>query len=71
MSTLTLNIPDELKEQLEELSRRLHRPPTELVGEALRRYIAIEQLEAIRRATVPLAEAHGYLTDEDIFKVVS
>lgn len=71
MSTLTLQISDDLKKQLDELSRKLQRPATELVGEALRRYVAVEQLEVIRRATVPLAEAQGYLTDEDIFKVVS
>ncbi len=71
MSTLTLSIPDDLKEQLEELSRQLQRPTSELVRESLRRYIATEQLKAIRRATVPLAEAQGFLTDDDIFKAVS
>ena len=42
-----------------------------LVRESLRRYIVTEQLRAIRRNTDPLAEAQGYLTDEDIFKEVS
>lgn len=71
MSTLTLRIPDDLKEQLEELSRQQRRPTSELVRESLRRYIAAEQLRAVRRATVPLAEAQGYLTDEDVFQAVS
>ena len=71
MGTLTLRIPDDLKQQLEELSRQLQRPTSELVRESLRRYIVTEQLKAIRRATVPLAEAQGFLTDEDIFKAVS
>jgi predicted transcriptional regulator len=71
MSTLTLRISDDLKEQLEQLSRQQQRPASELVRESLRRYIVTEQLKAIRRATVPLAEAQGFLTDEDIFKVVS
>lgn len=71
MTTLTLRIPDDLKEQLEELSRQQQRPTSELVRESLRRYIAAEQLRAVRRATVPLAEAQGYLTDEDVFQAVS
>jgi len=71
MSTLTLRIPDDLKKQLEELSRQLRRPTSELVRESLRRYVVTEQLKAIRRATVPLAEAQGYLTDEDVFRAVS
>ena len=71
MSTMTVRIPDDLKQQLDELSRQLKRPTSELVRESLRRYIVTEQLRAIRRNTVPLAEAQGYLTDEDIFKEVS
>ena len=71
MSTLTLRIPDDLKEQLEELSRRQQRPTSELVRECLRRYLVAEQLKALRQTTVPLAEAQGFLTDEDVFKEVS
>jgi len=71
MSTLTLRIPDDLKKQLEELSRQQQRPTSELVRESLRRYLVTEQLQAIRRKTVPLAEAQGLLTDEDLFKEVS
>lgn len=71
MSTMTVRIPDDLKQQLDELARQLKRPTSELVRESLRRYIVTEQLKAIRRNTVPLAEAQGYLTDEDIFKEVS
>lgn len=71
MSTLTVRIPDDLKAQLEDLSRRLHRPASDLVRESLRQYIATEQLRAIRAITVPLAQAQGFFTDEDIFEVVS
>ena len=56
-------------------ARRVEPPATaadsELVRESLRRYIVTEQLKAIRRVTVPLAEAQGFLTDEDVFKEVS
>jgi len=71
LSTLTIRIPDDLKEQLEQLRRQLQRPTSELVRESLRQYIVTEQLKAIRRATVPLAEAQGFLTDDDIFQAVS
>ncbi len=71
MSTLNVRIPDDLKRQLDELSQQQHRPTSELVRDSLRRYIVTEQLKAIRRVTVPLAEAQGYLTDEDIFRDVS
>lgn len=71
MSTLTLRIPDELKAQLEALSLQQQRPASELVRESLRQYVAAEQLKALRRMTVPLAEAQGLATDDDIFQTVS
>jgi len=70
-TTLNVRIPADLKRQLDALSRRQHRPSSELVRESLRRYIASEQLAALRKTTVPLAEAQGFITDEDIFKAVS
>ena len=71
MSTLTLRIPEELKAQLEALSLQQQRPASELVRESLRQYVAAEQLKALRGMTVPLAEAQGFITDDDIFQVVS
>lgn len=60
-----------LKHELDELSAQQHRPTSDLVRESLRRYLATEQLKAIRKLTVPLAEAQGFLTDEDVFEAVS
>jgi len=71
MSTINIRIPDDLKRQLDELSRQQDRSTSDLVRESLRRYVVTEQLKAIRRVTVPLAEAQGYLTDEDVFREVS
>ena len=71
MSTLTLRIPDDLKEQLEALSLQQQRPASELVRESLRQYVAAAQLKALRRMTAPLAEAQGFVTDDDIFRAVS
>jgi predicted transcriptional regulator len=71
MSTLTLRIPDELKERLEELSRQQQRPSSELVRESLRQYLAQEELRLLRAKLRPYAEAAGFLTDEDVFEAVS
>ncbi|GDX97447.1 hypothetical protein LBMAG47_31120 [Planctomycetia bacterium] len=69
--TLTVRVSPDLKRQLDALSRRTHRSSSELVRESLRRFIASEQMAAIRKMTVPLAEAQGFVTDEDVFKAVS
>ena len=68
---MNVRLPTELKRQLEALSRRQHRPSSEVVRESLLRYIAAEQMAALRKMTVPLAEAQGFITDEDAFQAVS
>lgn len=71
MSTLTLRIPDDLKQQLELISRQQQRPASELVRESLRQYVAQEELRLLRAKLRPYAEAAGFLTDEDVFEAVS
>ena len=44
---------------------------SELARDALRRQLALLRFERLRKRTLPLAEAQGYLTDEDIFRDVS
>jgi predicted transcriptional regulator len=70
-TTLIIRVPSDLERQLDALSRRTHRSSSELVLESLRRLIASEQIAAVRRMTMPLAEAQGVVTDEDVFKAVS
>lgn len=69
--TLTIRIPREFRESLEDLSRRENKPISEIVRESLRRYIGAQRFRLLRRKVLPFAEAEGILTDEDVFKLVS
>jgi predicted transcriptional regulator len=71
MSSLTIRLPDKLRQELEQLSRDKQQPLSDLVRDSLRRYVALERFRALRKRTMPLAEAQGFLTDEDVFKAVS
>jgi predicted transcriptional regulator len=71
MSTLTIRIPDPLRRELEKLCRQKQQAMSDLVRDSLRRYVAIERFGALRKKSLPFAEAQGYLTDEDVFKAVS
>ena len=71
MSNVTIRIPEDLRKELKALCKQQHRPASEVVRDSLRRYIAAEKFQALRRKTVPFAEAQGFLTDEDVFKAVS
>lgn len=69
--TITVRLDDHLVPILDEVCRRLGRTRSEVIREALKRYLAQLRLEQLRRRVMPFAEARGYLTDEDVFKTVS
>ena len=71
MGTLTVRIPASLRRELRELSRRQQRPASDIVRDSLRRYLAVQRFRALRRKTLPFAEAQGILTDEDVFEAIS
>jgi predicted transcriptional regulator len=70
-STLTIRLDRDLDNLLTKASRRSGRNRSEIAREALRRQLQISQFEGLRRRTMPLAEARGFLTDEDVFAEVS
>ena len=63
--------PPELRRALASLCKRQQRPVSDVVREALRRYIAMEELRSLRKRLRPYAEARGFLTDEDVFNAIS
>ncbi len=70
-SLITIRLDQALERQLARAARRSGQSRSELVRDALRRQLALAQLDDLRRRAMPLAEARGYLTDEDIFRDVS
>ena len=71
MNTMTIRIQDDLRISLQALSSAQHKPLSDIVRESLRRYVAQEQFRALRKRTLPFAEAHGIMTDEDVFRMRS
>ena len=68
MGTLTIRIDDELENDLDQLAKAQHRTKSDLAREMLRKRIAVVRFRALRHKALPLAEAAGYVTDEDIFR---
>lgn len=71
MNTLTIRLPDELRDDLQRLSAEQSKPVSDIVRESIRRYVAVEKFRSLRKKVLPFAEAQGYLTDEDVFKAIS
>lgn len=70
-STITIRLDDALGRELDQACARTGRTRSELARDALRRQLALLRFERLRKRTLPLAEAQGYLTDDDIFRDVS
>lgn len=68
---VTIRLDHELERMLDKFCRRSRRTRSEVVRDALRRQLSLLLFEQLRHKAMPLAEARGYLTDEDIFKAVS
>jgi predicted transcriptional regulator len=71
MATLTIRLDPRLEKQLTALAKATKRQKSEIVREALRRELALERFRALRASSLPLAEAAGYLTDEDVFRALA
>jgi predicted transcriptional regulator len=71
MAVVTVRLEPELEKQLSQVSRKQHRSRSDIIRDALRRQLALIRFEEVRRQLKPLAEAAGYLIDEDVFRNVS
>lgn len=70
-SALTIRLDPDLLHRLSRAARRTGRSRSEVARVAIRRQLAHADFQDLRRRVMPLAEARGYLTDEDVFQEVS
>ena len=70
MATITLRVPDELDKALERQSTAVGVSKSDLAREALRRFLAVSEFQALRAKLVKRAQAQGVHTDEDVFRVL-
>ena len=68
--SLNIRIPNDLRSALAAISKAEHVPLSDLVRESLREFVAIRRFRRLRKKVLPLAEAQGLLTDEDVFKAL-
>lgn len=71
MTTLTVRLPDQLRTDLNKLSRQEHKAVSDIVRDSLRRHVAVQQFRSLRRRILPFAEAQELVTDEDVFRALS
>jgi metal-responsive CopG/Arc/MetJ family transcriptional regulator len=69
--TVAVSLPADLTTRLDAVAEEEGTSRSEVVRDALRRYLALRQLQKVREAVLPYAEAAGVLTDEDVFRLMS
>lgn len=69
--TVAVSLPADLTERLDAVAEEEGTSRSEIVRDALRRYLAQRQFQQVRASVVPFAEAAGFLTDEDVFRSIS
>ena len=69
--TLTIRLDKDLERMLDRLCKRTGQSRSDLVRRAVRREVSLQRFEDLRRRVLPFAEARGYLTDEDVFRVIT
>ncbi len=66
--TITIRIPENMRKELEELSKSENKPLSDLVRDSLKKFILVYRFRKLRNTVLPFAEAQGILTDEDVFE---
>ena len=69
--TVAVSLPAELTKQLDAAAREEGTSRSELVRDAVRRYLALRQFQKLRETIIPYAEAAGLLDDGDVFRSMS
>ena len=70
-SVVTIRLDPDLERDLDALAASTGQSRSAIVRDALRRRVAVLRFEEARRQVLPFAEAHGYLTDDDVFRDVT
>ncbi len=69
--TITIRLTDKLQKELDIVAKAEKASKSEVIRDAVARYLAAKRFQQLRKKALPFAEAEGLLTDEDIFKAIS
>lgn len=68
---LSVSVDPALKRKLERLAKDSKRRKSDLVKEALQRFLAEQEFRRLRENSLKFGRKAGLLTDEDVFKAIS
>lgn len=69
--TITIRLPEKLQRDLDRVVKAEKSSKSDVIRDAIERYLALKRFQQLRKKVLPFAEAEGLVTDEDIFKAIS
>jgi metal-responsive CopG/Arc/MetJ family transcriptional regulator len=69
--TISISLPDEVKKELDRVTRAEGVARSDLVRRALQDYFFVREYRRLRERMIAQARARGIVTDEDVFDRVS
>lgn len=69
--TITISVPKEFKEELDEITSKEGISRSDIIRESLRDYLFEHRFLNLRKRMMERAAKQGIFTDEDVFKRVS
>jgi len=69
--TITIRLPEKLQRDLNRVVKAEKTSKSDVIRDAIERYIALKRFQQLRKRVLPFAEAEGLVTDEDVFKAIS
>ncbi len=69
--TITIRVSKRLQKELNKVIKTEKTSKSEIIRNAIDRYLTAKRFHQLRKQVLPFAEAQGLLTDEDVYKAVS
>lgn len=69
--TITIRLPKKMQEELDIVAKTEKTSRSEIIRDAIARYLAVKRFQQLRKRVLPFAEVEGLLTDEDLLKTIS
>lgn len=69
--TITIRLPESIQKELNIIVKAEGISKSDIIRDAITRYLALKRFQMLRKKVLPFAEAKGLLTDEDVFKAIS
>lgn len=69
--SITVTLPADVKQALEEYTRKEGVAPDDLIGEAVKEYLFLRKFRSLREKMAVKAQQHGIVTDKDVFDRIS